>query len=42
VTNGIATLTGTVGSWSERQAATKNAYDGGATLVSNDLTVDYD
>lgn len=41
VTNGIATLTGTVGSWSERQAATKNAYDGGATLVNNDLTVDY-
>ncbi len=40
VTNGIATLTGTVGSWSERQAATKNAYDGGATLVSNDLIVD--
>jgi osmotically-inducible protein OsmY len=42
VNNGIATLTGTVGSWSERQAATKNAYDGGATLVSNDLMIDMD
>lgn len=40
VTNGIATLTGTVGSWSKRQAATKNAFDGGATSVNNNLVVD--
>lgn len=41
VDNGVARLTGTVDSWSELRAATENAYEGGATLVDNDLTVDY-
>lgn len=41
VENGVARLSGTVDSWSERQAATENAYEGGATLVDNDLDVDY-
>lgn len=40
VDDGIATLTGTVDSWSERRAATENAYEGGATLVDNDLAVE--
>ncbi len=39
VEDGTATLTGTVGSWSEFNAATENAYDGGATWVDNDLIV---
>jgi osmotically-inducible protein OsmY len=42
VADGIATLTGTVDTWNERDAATENAYQGGATLVKNDLVVDYD
>lgn len=42
VDDGVATLTGVVGSWSERRYAVENAYEGGATLVDNDLTVDYD
>jgi osmotically-inducible protein OsmY len=42
VDDGIATLTGTVDTWSERQSATENAYEGGATLVDNDLRVSYD
>lgn len=41
VDDGIATLTGEVESWSERRSATENAYEGGATLVDNDLVVDY-
>lgn len=39
VDNGTATLTGTVESWSERQAAVDNAYQGGATWVVNNLDV---
>ncbi|MFW5698311.1 MAG: BON domain-containing protein [Planctomycetota bacterium] len=39
VVNGVATLSGTVDSWSERSAAVTNAYEGGATLVVNDLAV---
>jgi osmotically-inducible protein OsmY len=41
VDDGIATLTGTVDSWSEFRSATENAYEGGATLVDNDLVVNY-
>jgi osmotically-inducible protein OsmY len=41
VEDGVATLTGTVDSWSERRAASQNAYQGGATLVDNDLVVSY-
>lgn len=40
IDNGTATLTGTVDSWSERDAATQNAYEGGATWVINRLEVD--
>lgn len=40
VDDGVATLTGTVESWSEYYTAANNAYDGGATLVDNNLTVD--
>ncbi|MGE0759671.1 MAG: BON domain-containing protein [Pirellulaceae bacterium] len=39
VENGVARLSGTVESWSERQSATENAYEGGATLVDNDLRI---
>ncbi|MEZ4651205.1 MAG: BON domain-containing protein [Candidatus Eisenbacteria bacterium] len=39
VENGIATLTGTVESWREWNAASANAYEGGAIIVVNDLTV---
>lgn len=39
VDNGTVTLTGTVDTWSERTAATENAYEGGATWVYNNLTV---
>ncbi|MFO8013242.1 MAG: BON domain-containing protein [Phycisphaerae bacterium] len=39
VENGVAHLTGEVDDWSEREAATQNAYEGGATWVDNDLTV---
>jgi len=42
VDNGVATLTGTVDSWSERESATENAYEGGATLVDNEMLVDID
>lgn len=42
VDDGIATLSGTVNSWSERRAATDNAYEGGATLVDNELIVNLD
>jgi osmotically-inducible protein OsmY len=39
VEDGVATLTGTVDTWSERRTATENAYDGGAVVVDNDLTI---
>lgn len=39
VDDGIATLTGMVDSWAEESAAIENAYEGGATLVDNDLVV---
>jgi osmotically-inducible protein OsmY len=39
VDDGVATLTGTVDSWSERYAATENALEGGATWVDNELIV---
>jgi osmotically-inducible protein OsmY len=39
VENGVATLPGTVDNWRERDAAAKNAYDGGAVLVRNKLKV---
>lgn len=38
---GVATLTGTVETWGERQAATENAIEGGAMLVDNNLTIEY-
>lgn len=38
VTRGVATLSGTVNSWAERQAAIENAYEGGATSVIDNLT----
>lgn len=40
VENGIATLTGTVDSWSEYYAARENAFEGGAITVVNRLKVD--
>jgi osmotically-inducible protein OsmY len=39
VENGVATLSGQVDSWSEVQAATENALQGGARRVINDLKV---
>lgn len=39
VAEGVATLTGTVDSWSERRAAAENALEGGAIAVNNDLVV---
>jgi osmotically-inducible protein OsmY len=42
VDNGIVTLTGTVGTYSERQSAEENAYEGGAKDVKNKLTVTYE
>jgi osmotically-inducible protein OsmY len=39
VDDGVATLTGTVDSWSERGAARDNAYEGGAVWVDNELNV---
>jgi osmotically-inducible protein OsmY len=39
VEDGRATLTGTVGSWSEYGAAQDNAYEGGAVTVDNNLVV---
>ncbi len=41
VDDGKVTLTGTVDTWSERQAAGENAYEGGAVVVDNDLNVRY-
>lgn len=40
VDDGIATLTGTVDSWREFDAATNNAYQGGAIVVHNELIVE--
>jgi osmotically-inducible protein OsmY len=39
VSDGIATLTGTVDTWAEREAATENALEGGATSAVNKLSV---
>jgi HSP20 family molecular chaperone IbpA len=39
VKDGRVTLTGTVDSWSEYNAAADNAYEGGAVYVDNDLVV---
>lgn len=39
VDDGVATLTGKVDSWAERESATENAYEGGAIWVDNDLGV---
>jgi osmotically-inducible protein OsmY len=39
VEEGVATLTGSVDSWSEYHAAANNAYDGGAVYVDNELAV---
>jgi osmotically-inducible protein OsmY len=39
VDDGRATLTGTVDSWSEFNAATQNALEGGAVVVDNELTI---
>jgi osmotically-inducible protein OsmY len=41
VEDGIAKLTGTVDTWSERRSATENALEGGAIRVINELEVDY-
>lgn len=41
VDNGVATLTGTVETWSERIEATANALEGGAVQVDNNLMVAY-
>ncbi|MFH2000648.1 MAG: BON domain-containing protein [Planctomycetota bacterium] len=41
VSNGVVTLAGNVETWSERQAAEDNAYEGGAKNVINNLTVTY-
>ncbi len=41
VDDGVVTLSGTVNSWSERQDAEKNAFQGGARDVINNLGVDY-
>jgi osmotically-inducible protein OsmY len=41
VEGGVATLTGKVATWSEREAAMTNALEGGATAVINKLKVDY-
>lgn len=39
VDDGAATLTGQVDTWSEREAATENAYEGGAVWVYNNLQI---
>ncbi len=41
VDNGIVTLTGNVDTYSERQSAEENAYEGGAKDVKNNLAVTY-
>lgn len=40
VSEGVATLTGTVDTWREREAASENAYEGGALYVTNLLHVE--
>ncbi len=40
VDNGVATLTGTVDTYSEKKAAAENAFEGGAQVVMNNLEVD--
>ena len=40
VENGVATLTGTVDTWAEYNAARENAYEGGAASVITKLEVD--
>jgi len=40
VDDGVATLTGTVDSWSEYESARENAFEGGATWVENDLVIE--
>jgi osmotically-inducible protein OsmY len=42
VSNGVATLTGTVETDAERQAAVDNAYEGGATWVIDKIDVEFD
>jgi osmotically-inducible protein OsmY len=42
VENGRATLTGTVATWLDRDAAGYDAYDAGARFVDNDLLIDFD
>ena len=39
VDDGVATLSGTVDSWSEFRTATENALEGGAVLVDNNLVI---
>ncbi len=41
VDDGIVTLSGVVDTWNEREAATENAYEGGAVAVDNNLSVHY-
>lgn len=41
VNDGVATLTGTVDTWSERRAATEQAVEGGALTVDNQLDVQW-
>lgn len=41
VDEGIATLTGTVDTWGERQAARENALEAGAIAVKNELDVEF-
>lgn len=40
--NGVVTLQGVVGSWSERQNAIENAFEGGAKDVIDELEFDID
>ncbi len=42
VVNGVAELTGTVDTWSEREAAGENALEVGALILDNDLAVSYE
>lgn len=42
VDDGVVTLNGTVHTWAERNAASKNASDGGAKRVNNRLRVEFD
>ncbi len=41
VVDGVATLSGTVDSWSEVDAARENAFEGGAVRVRNELRTEY-